>query len=262
MVQTREAERNAPHPEPRPDRADTPTDFIREAIKEDLRSGRFDRVHTRFPPEPNAYLHIGHAEGGLDRLRHRAGLRRPVQPALRRHEPAARGAGVRGRHHRGRPLARRRLGRPALLRVGLLRADVRVGGRPDPQRQGLRVRPVGGGGQRHPRHAHQPGHGQPVPEPERGGEPGPLRPHAGRRVSRWRADAAREDRHGLAEHDAARPGDVPHHPRRTSPPGRQVVHLPDVRLGARPGGFHRGRHALALLAGIRDPPPALRLVPG
>ena len=38
------------------------TNFIEEEIKKDLASGRFDRVHTRFPPEPNALLHIGHAK--------------------------------------------------------------------------------------------------------------------------------------------------------------------------------------------------------
>lgn len=44
------------------DYTETPIDFIREAVMEDLRNGRFDHVHTRFPPEPNAYLHIGHAK--------------------------------------------------------------------------------------------------------------------------------------------------------------------------------------------------------
>lgn len=45
-----------------PDSDVRPSNFIRNIIDEDLATGKHTHVHTRFPPEPNGYLHIGHAK--------------------------------------------------------------------------------------------------------------------------------------------------------------------------------------------------------
>ena len=94
--------------------------FLTDIIDADLAEGKVKEIHTRFPPEPNGYLHIGSAKaiyinwsianqyGGKFNLR------------LDDTNPAREGDGVCQQHHRGSALAGRRPQRRHLLRQRLL----------------------------------------------------------------------------------------------------------------------------------------------
>ncbi len=173
-------------------------DFIRDIVQADLDAGRHKSVVTRFPPEPNGYLHIGHAKsiclnfGIAQEFGGRCNLRfddtnptKEEQEYIDAIERDVRWLGFdwgKHLHHASR----------------LLRDAVRLGRAPDQGRQGLRRRPEPGGDAGQPRHADGARQEQPVPRAQRGGEPRPVPPHAGGRVPERRARAARQDRHGAA----------------------------------------------------------------
>ena len=67
-------------------------DFIREMVADDVATNRFGRsIHTRFPPEPNGFPHIGHVKSICLNFGIASEFGGPLQPALRRHQPDHRG---------------------------------------------------------------------------------------------------------------------------------------------------------------------------
>ena len=140
-----------------------PRNFLEEIIEADNASGKWGgKVHTRFPPEPNGYLHIGHAKsiclnfglakkyGGKFNLRFD-----DTNPAKEEQEYV-------DSIKRRCQVARRRLGGPQrwrpLLRLRLLRPDVRLRHRAHQEGQGLRCDQTARTSQRQPRQARCPRH--------------------------------------------------------------------------------------------------------
>ena len=230
-------------------------------VAEDLASGKHDRIVTRFPPEPNGYMHIGHAKAIL--LNYWIAAENDGQFNLRFDDT--------------NPIKEEEeyvdaikadiawlgydWGRPALLRVGLLRSALQWAAQLTRKAGKAYVDDQSAGRFREPRDADRAGDRQPLSGPLRRREPRPLRAHARRRVRGRLARAAREDRHGSGNLNMRDPVlyrilRATHH--RT---GDNWCIYPMYDFAHGQSDSIEGDHALAVLARVRRPPAAVRLVP-
>ena len=203
------------------------TNFIWEAIKADIAEGKNGgRVQTRFPPEPNGYLHIGHVKalsvdfltaerfGGVCNLRFD-----DTNPTKEKEEFVEAikddihwlGFNYANVYYASEQYDQIYEFALDLIRRGLAYVD-------DLSKEEIRE---------YRGTLTQPGKNSPYRDrtPE---EHGPFPAHEERRVPGRFPRAAREDRHGLPEYQHARPHHLPHQVLHAPSHGRQVVHLPDV----------------------------------
>ncbi len=237
-------------------------DFIREIIRADLASGKHAGVVTRFPPEPNGYLHIGHAKsiclnfGVAAEFGGRCHLRfddtNPTKEEMEYIESIQRDVRWLGFDW----------GEHGYYASDYFEQLYEWADPPHPGGQGLRRRPVGRRDPGPPRHPDRARAGEPLPQADDRGEPRPLPAHARGRV--------RGRRRGCCGRRSTwRRGNI----NLRDPVLYRILHASHPRTGdawciyptydyahgqsdAIEGITHSPVHAR-----VRGPPPALRLVP-
>ena len=257
------------------------TNFIRNIIEQDLATGKYAsrtwagrpgpasvqqgapkdpaRIRTRFPPEPNGYLHIGHAKsiclnfgvaqeyGGVCHMRFD-----DTNPVTEETEyvdsilDAVHWLGFDwGEHlyYASDYFDYLYQFAEAFIQHGLAYVDELTA---DEMREFRGTLTEAG--------RTRPWRDRPT---ER--EPGSVPPHARGRVPRRQVRAAAQDRHDLAQHQPARPRGLPHPPRAPPPHRRQVVHLSELRLHPRRVRRAGEHHAFAVHAGVRGSSSAVQL---
>ena len=194
------------------DETQKPTDFIHEAVAEDLRSGRFTYVRTRLPPEPNGYLHIGHVKAFLidyniakdfgGELDLRFDDTNPAKEETEFVDAIQEDAHWLGIEWKQVLFSSDFFDTLYEWAIKLVKKGKAYVDDQSPEEVSKNRGTLDRARRR-----------KPLPQPLGGGEPGPAGAHEERRIPGWLARPARQDRHGARQHEHARPDHVPHHPR-------------------------------------------------